>query len=107
MIPRDIGNKVLELSRKFPVLTITGPRQSGKTTLAKMLFPSYTYITLETPDTRLMAEEDPRNFLKKAGIKVVLDEVQRVPHLFSYIQEITDKSRSTGNFILTGSQISS
>ena len=104
MIPRDIGAQVLERSRKYPVVSITGPRQSGKTTLAQTLFPDYAYVSLERPDYREQAQEDPNRFLRTFTDGVVLDEVQRVPDLFSYIQVIVDESRSPGQFILTGSQ---
>jgi uncharacterized protein len=105
MIPRDLGDKVLQLSKGFPVITVTGPRQSGKTTLVRALFPEYTYLNLENLDIRLAAEEDPRRFLgiyAKSG--VIIDEAQKVPHLFSYLQEIVDESGKLGKYILTGSQ---
>ncbi len=104
ILPREVGPSVLERSRKYPVISITGPRQSGKTTLARMLFPDYAYISLERPDNRELAEEDPNRFLRAFTDGVILDEVQRVPDLFSYIQAIADESRKAGQFILTGSQ---
>ncbi len=103
-IPREIGQQVLYRSRKYPVISITGPRQSGKTTLAKMLFPDYSYVSLERPDYRQQAEEDPNRFLRTFTKGVILDEVQRAPDLFSYIQVIVDESPRPGQFILTGSQ---
>ncbi len=89
MITRSITPKVLELSRKFPVVAITGPRQSGKTTLIRNIFPDYRYFNLENPMERNFALEDPQGFLAQSK-KMVIDEVQRVPELFSYIQVIVD-----------------
>lgn len=89
--------------KAFPVLVITGPRQSGKTTLARMLAPKLPYFSLETPDTRAFAQEDPRGFLGQAPDGAILDEVQRCPQLFSYLQEIVDAAPAPGRFILTGS----
>ncbi len=103
-IEREIGRKVQERSRLYPVVSITGPRQSGKTTLAKELFPDYAYVSLDRPDWRQQAEEDPNRFLRSFSEGVILDEVQRVPDLFSYIQVIVDESKKPGQFILTGSQ---
>jgi len=104
MIKRDITEKMLALSCKFPVVAITGPRQSGKTTLARSLFPKKTYVTLENPDTLESAVNDPRFFLEKFSTGAVLDEIQRAPKLFSYIQEIVDERKKNGLFIITGSQ---
>lgn len=104
MIPRLVARKVLELSRGYPALAITGPRQSGKTTLARALFPDKPYLSLENPDTRRYAEEDPRSFLEKYRGGAIFDEVQRCPDLFSYLQGILDDSSETGRFVLTGSQ---
>ena len=87
----------------FPVLSITGPRQSGKTTLSRLLAPDLPYFSLEDPDTRAFAKEDPRAFLRQAGDGAILDEVQRVPELFSYLQGVVDADRRMGRFILTGS----
>ena len=103
MIKRDIQKRLLQLSEKFPVITVIGPRQSGKTTLVKMVFPEKEYRNLEEPDTRLFAQSDPRSFLsvKKSGL--IIDEAQRVPDLFSYIQTIVDEKKTPGSFILTGS----
>lgn len=105
MIKRAIQSKILYYARKFPVVTITGPRQSGKTTLCKKIFPDKKYISLEDLDARNVARTDPRSFLEKALKKgAVLDEVQRVPELLSYIQTIVDEENREGLFILTGSQ---
>lgn len=104
MIKRQISNKLLQLSKKFRVVTITGPRQSGKTTLAKAVFSEYDYVSLENLDTRLLAQEDPRGFLQSHPEKCIIDEIQLVPELLSYIQTIVDKENIKGRFILTGSQ---
>jgi predicted AAA+ superfamily ATPase len=103
MIQREIKGKLLQLSEKFPVVSLTGPRQSGKTTLLKESFPEYLYTSLEEPDTRIYAESDPRRFLA-TGQKMIIDEVQRIPELFSYIQTITDQTNQAGQFIISGSQ---
>lgn len=87
----------------YPVVTITGPRQSGKTTLAKMTFPNYRYVSLENFDVRQMADIDPRGFLKNYAAPVIFDEIQRVPALLSYIQTVVDEKKSSGQYILTGS----
>lgn len=103
MVPRDIRQKLLHLSGKFPVVSLTGPRQSGKTTLLKEAFPKYLYTSLEDPVTRMKAESDPRRFLASAP-KMIIDEIQRIPDLFSYIQTITDETGRVGHFIISGSQ---
>ena len=103
-IQRKIKKKCIQLYKQYPILTITGPRQSGKTTLAKMLFPKKKYINLEAPDQRRIAIEDPRNFLKQFPNGAILDEIQRCPELPSYIQPIVDEYGKNGMFILTGSQ---
>ena len=87
----------------FPILTITGPRQSGKTTLSRLLAPDLPYFSLEDPDTRSLATEDPRAFLRQISDGAILDEVQRAPELFSYLQGVVDSDRRMGRFILTGS----
>ncbi|MCP4678189.1 MAG: ATP-binding protein [Deltaproteobacteria bacterium] len=105
MIFRQISSKIVELCKVYPAITLTGPRQSGKTTLVKSLFEDYAYVNLENPDIREAAEEDPRRFLSRYKDKgVVIDEAQRVPELFSYLQQILDESGKMGKFILTGSQ---
>lgn len=104
MIRRKITEKLLQLAEKFPVITITGPRQSGKTTLVKSVFESYSYVSLENPERRFIAKSDPQGFLNQFNGKLIIDEIQYVPELLSYIQEIVDNSGIPGHFILTGSQ---
>lgn len=106
MIKRELSKKLKELSKQFPVVSIYGPRQSGKTTLAKMSFKNYKYVNLESVSERKFAESDPKGFLERlSGEKgVILDEVQNVPDLFSYIQVHVDEFEKPGFFILTGSQ---
>ena len=105
MIKRTISEKILHYARQYPVITITGPRQSGKTTLCKALFPKRKYFSLENIDTRDYARNDPRAFLNECHKEgAIIDEIQRVPELASYIQEIVDTKDKPGLFILTGSQ---
>ena len=104
MIPRTIAYKVNDLLGKYPIVSITGPRQSGKTTLTKMLRPDYQYVSLENPSDRLFAQQDPIGFLETYQNGVILDEVQYVPELFSYLQVYTDARQRMGEYILTGSQ---
>jgi predicted AAA+ superfamily ATPase len=102
-IPRIAAAAARERLAGFPILTITGPRQSGKTTLSRLLAPELPYLSLEDPDTRAFATEDPRAFLRQVGDGAILDEVQRAPELFSYLQAVVDADRRMGRFILTGS----
>lgn len=104
MIQRTIEPVLIKLAGQYPVVTITGPRQSGKTTLCRKVFPEYGYVNLEAPDIRSFAIDDPRGFLASHSNKVILDEIQRAPQLLSYIQAIIDNKRQAGQFILTGSQ---
>ncbi len=104
MIKRNLIHSVKELLRYYPVVTLTGPRQSGKITLVKTLLPNYDYVTLENPDTKAFAESDPKGFLEQFKKGCIIDEIQRVPDLFSYIQGIVDDANREGMFILTGSQ---
>jgi uncharacterized protein len=104
MIVREITECLKQLARKYPVVTITGPRQSGKTTLAKEVFKDKKYINLEMLDTREFATSDPRGFLRKIPDGAILDEIQRAPNLISYIQGIVDEQQKNGMFILIGSQ---
>ena len=103
IVPRVADKICAELAETFPVVAITGPRQSGKTTLAQTTFPKKQYVSLEDPDVRQAALSDPRGFLSALSDGAIIDEVQRVPELFSYLQGIVDKDRSNGRFILTGS----
>ena len=103
MYQRKLANELKLLAAQFRTVTITGPRQAGKTTLCRMTFPDYQYISLENPDTRALAIEDPKGFLNIYRHRVILDEIQRAPHLLSYIQGIVDEDRQSGQFILTGS----
>lgn len=103
MIKRTITSEIYECSREYPVVTLLGPRQSGKTTLVKMSFPDTPYYSLEDPDIRLAAQEDPRGFLATAPQGCILDEIQRLPELLSYIQGIVDATENTGIYVLTGS----
>ena len=104
MIKRTASETILRLSKGFPVVAITGPRQSGKTTLSRMVFPDKPYISLEDPDARAFADSDPRAFLSRYPDGAILDEVQRCPDLFSYIQTIVDQDKKMGMYVLTGSQ---
>ena len=105
MIKREIGKKILELSQKYPVVSITGPRQSGKTSLCKELFTKYAYANLENLDVLARAKIDPRSFLKMGtGSKMIIDEIQRFPDLLSYIQVEVDNQKIDGQFVITGSQ---
>lgn len=104
MIKRTIKPILVELARRYPVVTITGPRQSGKTTLCRKAFPTLKYANLEAPDVRRFAIEDPRGFLAAHSGGAILDEIQRAPELPSYIQTMVDAENKPGRFILTGSQ---
>ncbi|MFV0505248.1 MAG: ATP-binding protein, partial [Bacteroidales bacterium] len=104
MIARTLANKLLELSSKYPIVTLTGPRQSGKSTLLRSSFPTYKYVSLEDPDLRLFATEDPRGFIATYPDKTIIDEAQNVPSLFSYLQTHTDLKNELGMYLLAGSQ---
>jgi predicted AAA+ superfamily ATPase len=103
MFKRDAEKELLTLTGQFKAVAVTGPRQSGKTTLVKAVFPDRPYVSLENPDTRMFVTQDPRGFLGQFNDGVIIDEAQRVPELFSYLQEVLDDSREPGRFILTGS----
>ncbi len=103
MIKRDSSKLLLELAPHFKVVAVIGPRQSGKTTLVKKLFPKKSYVNLEIPANLNFATEDPMGFLSQFNEGLIIDEAQKAPSLFSYIQDIVDKSRKKGMFILTGS----
>ena len=104
MIEREITDHLISSAEKYPVVTVTGPRQSGKTTLVKHVFKDKEYINLENPEEREFAQTDPKGFLNRIPDGAILDEIQRVPNLLSYIQVITDEKKREGMFILTGSQ---
>ncbi len=104
MIPRALQPVLHRAARNYPIVTLTGPRQSGKTTLVKMAFPDHAYVSLEDPDQREFATTDPRGFLAQYRGHVILDEAQRVPDLFSYIQTASDRDGTRGQYVLTGSQ---
>lgn len=104
MIERTAANTLKKLANSFPVVALTGPRQSGKTTLVRSCFSEKPYVSLEELDQRDFATEDPRGFLHQFPNGAILDEVQRCPDLFSYLQSIVDNDGRPGLFILTGSQ---
>jgi len=104
MINRDLAPRLREAAKAFPAVTLTGPRQSGKSTLCREIFPDKAYANLEAPDVRAFAIEDPRGFLAQYPDGAVLDEVQRAPELPSYLQPVLDEDPVPGRWILTGSQ---
>ena len=104
MIPRIAQETLIRLAQGFPIVAITGPRQSGKTTLARLTFPHKPYLSLEDPDVRATAESDPRGLLAGFPDGAILDEAQRAPQLFSYLQTRVDDQIIPGMFVLTGSQ---
>lgn len=104
MIERTIRRALLSAAAQAPVVALTGPRQSGKTTLCRACFPDHDYVSLEPLDTRDFAQTDPRGFLRQHSGPVILDEVQRTPELFSYLQEVVDSEPTPGRIVLTGSQ---
>jgi len=104
MIERDLAPELIRAARQFPSITLTGPRQSGKTTLCRAVFSDHPYTTLEAPDIRALATEDPRGFLAQFPNGAIIDEVQRVPDLLSYLQVIIDADPEPGRWVLTGSQ---
>ncbi|OPY00183.1 MAG: hypothetical protein A4E60_02444 [Syntrophorhabdus sp. PtaB.Bin047] len=103
MITREITGELMQSAREYPAVTIRGPRQSGKTTLARMTFPEIPYLSLEDLDVRASADADPRGFLNQVEAGCILDEIQRLPMLLSYLQGMVDGSKGKGRFILTGS----
>lgn len=103
MIIRTATDEVKILAKQFKAVAIVGPRQSGKTTLARSVFPTMLYVSMENPDIRRFSMEDPRGFLDQYKEGAIFDEAQRVPELFSYLQQILDEKPAKGQFILTGS----
>ncbi len=104
MIKRNIYNSIITALKQYPIVALTGPRQSGKTTLLKTMFKQYRYVNFENPDIRSYAIDDSRGFLKEYGSKVIFDEAQQVPQIFSFLQGVVDESGLMGQFILSGSQ---
>ena len=104
LVPRLAVATLQRMARGFPVLAVTGPRQSGKTTVARLAFPQLPYVNLEDPDTRELALADPRRFFARHANGAILDEVQRAPVLLSYLLGVADASPQMGRFVLTGSQ---
>jgi len=102
-INREISKEIKILNQEFPIIAVLGPRQSGKTMLVKNIFPKYKYISLEDLDIRKIAQQDPRGFLKKYNNQIIIDEAQRVPELFSYLQTHLDNLGQKANFVITGS----
>ena len=103
MIEREIAGKLLFLTEKYPIVTLTGPRQSGKSTLLRNILADYRYVSLEDPDLMTFARNDPRSFIRTFADKTIIDEVQRVPALFSYLQTHTDLAGREGMYCLAGS----
>lgn len=104
MIKRNIARKILEYYKQYPIISLIGPRQSGKTTLVKNIFPKKPYVNLEDLENREFASNDPKGFLFQYKEGAIIDEVQRVPKLMSYLQVISDEKKENGLYILTGSQ---
>jgi predicted AAA+ superfamily ATPase len=103
MVTRKLDKELLYVAGQYPVVSILGPRQSGKTTLARMAFPGYAYVNLEDPELRALARDDPKAFFRQNPPPLILDEIQRVPELCSWVQVLVDAGGGNGNFILTGS----
>ena len=104
MIEREIAPHLTRLFQQYPFVTVTGPRQSGKTTLCRAVFPDLAYANLEAPDQRAFAESDPRGFLAQLGEGAIIDEIQHVPELLSHLQVLADQRRRNSLFVLTGSE---
>lgn len=103
MIKREAEKRLISLSKQFKAVALVGPRQSGKTTLARHVFRNLSYVNLENPDSRRFAIDDPRGFLAQYSNGAIIDEAQRVPEIFSYIQQVLDEVNTPGRFIITGS----
>ena len=103
MIPRHLQRELQTQLSEYPIVTIVGPRQAGKTTLVRSVLPDYTYVNLENPEVRQFATEDPKAFLKQYPQRTIFDEIQRTPQLLRYLQEIVDQDKVNGQFVLTGS----
>lgn len=103
MIPRTVTPELLALLKEYPIVTVLGPRQAGKTTLVREALTGYEYVTLEDPENRQLASDDPKAFLRRYPGNTIFDEVQRTPHLLSYLQGMVDQQRTNGRFVLTGS----
>lgn len=104
MISRENYKSIKETLGKYPIIVVTGPRQAGKTTVLRNMFSEYRYVSLENPDIRNFAVRDPRGFMDEYDDKVIFDEIQRAPEIFSYLQQIVDDNNVMGQFILSGSQ---
>jgi uncharacterized protein len=104
MINRDLGSQIVASAEKMPIIAVTGPRQSGKSTLIQALFAEHTYLNLEDIELRKFALTDPKGFLLNAGQKAIIDEIQYAPDLLSYIQVKTDREKIAGQYIISGSQ---
>ena len=104
LFKRQLSTELIDMAKSYPIVTITGPRQSGKTTLSKTCFPKKPYVNLEAPDIRAFAQKDPKGFLGQYQKGAIIDEIQKAPDLLSYIQVITDEKQQKGMFILTGSE---
>jgi predicted AAA+ superfamily ATPase len=104
IIPRSAAKSLTDLAKEYPVLVVTGPRQSGKTTLCRAVFPHLPYASLEEPDVRQFAVADPRGFLAQHADGAFFDEIQRAPELLSYLEGSVDRAPRPGSFVLTGSQ---
>ena len=104
MVERKISQQLISLLSMYPTVTVTGPRQSGKTTLARMLLPDWNYVSLEDPEIRAFCINDCKGFLKTYPKYTIIDEAQRVPNLFSYLQTHIDLAGEKGMYVLTGSQ---
>jgi predicted AAA+ superfamily ATPase len=102
-VQRTLAPQLQQAAREYPVVTVTGPRQAGKTTLVRAVFPNHTYVNLEQPEIRRLAQEDPQQFFHMHSGPVILDEIQRVPELLSWVQVRADETKRRGEFILTGS----